>query len=314
MAIRVSTEEDARQQRSPGLVVICGPTASGKSSLAFQLSSRLNSSILSADSRQVYRRFDIGTAKATVQERQLVPHYLIDICEPTKVFTLADYQRLSQSIVAQHHQDSITPLLVGGTGLYIRSVVRGLKIPRVAPQPTLRAQLAQLGQSQCYGMLQQVDPQSAREIHPNDQVRTLRSLEVLYVTGLPMSCQKGECPPGYPILQIGLDSGDLRQRIQRRTQQMIEAGLVEEVAEIYKIYGAGLPLLKTLGYAEVMEHLNGTVTIDDAAQRIVEHTRQFAKRQRTWFRGDKTVEWFDIDKPDVLDQVWQRISQVLSIG
>ena len=241
-----------------------------------------------------------------------MPHYLIDICEPTDVFTLAEYQRLSQPIVAQHHQHSITPILVGGTGLYIRSIVRGLKIPRVAPQPLLRAQLAQLGQPQCYEMLQQVDPQSARGIHPNDKVRTLRSLEVLYGTGIPMSCQQGECPPSYPILQIGLDSGDLTQRIRQRTHQMVDAGLVDEVTGICATYGTELPLLNTLGYAEVMAHLNGTANIEETVQHIVGHTRQFAKRQRTWFHGDKTIEWFDADQPDLLDRVWQRVSQFLT--
>lgn len=303
----------APNPQTPGLIVICGPTAAGKSSLALQLAQRLGCPILGADSRQVYREFDIGTAKPTPLERQRAPHYLIDICEPMETFTLADYQQRTQFIVAQQHQLSVFPLLVGGTGLYIRSIVRGLKIPRVPPQPPLRSQLAGLGQPHCYAMLQQVDPQSARAIHPNDQVRTLRSLEVFYVTGAPMSSQQGECPPTYPILQIGVDSDSLGDRIGRRTQQMLAAGLVNEVAGLSDRYGIDLPLLKTLGYAEVMAHLLGRCSLADAQQQIVAHTRQFAKRQRTWFRGDKAIEWFDAERPDLADVVWRRVAHFLSL-
>ncbi len=294
----------------PGLLVVCGPTAVGKSSLALNLAQRLGSPILGADSRQVYRELDIGTAKPTLEERQRVPHYLIDICEPTELFTLADYQRRTQSIVAQQHQSSATPLLVGGTGLYIRAIVRGLKIPRVPPQPSLRSQLKDLGQPHCYALMQQVDPKSAQAVHPNDQVRTLRSLEVFYATGLPMSAQQGERPPTYPILQIGIDSDGLRDRIERRTQQMLDAGLVDEVQRLQRRYGADLPLLRTLGYAEVVQHLRGDCTLATAQQNIVDHTRQFAKRQRTWFYSDKTIEWFDAERSDLVQAVWERVAEV----
>jgi tRNA dimethylallyltransferase len=230
------------------LVVICGATATGKSGLALALAQRLDGVILSADSRQVYREFDIGTAKPTIAEQQQVPHYLIDICDPKETLTVADYQHQAQAIIAKFHHQSVLPLLVGGTGLYLRSIVRGLKIPRVPPQMGLRSQLASLGQLQCYGFLKQVDPIAAQKISPNDQVRTLRALEVFYTTGQPISRQQGENPPGYPILQIGLDCGDLDRltvRIQRRTEQMIAAGFVAEVAMLCERYGADLPLLNT---------------------------------------------------------------------
>ena len=184
------------------LIVICGATATGKSSLAIKLAQRLNSIIISADSRQVYREFDIGTAKPTLAEQKLVPHYLIDICNPTETLTLADYQEKAQALVNGDIRrqeaggkkisklSSSPPILVGGTGLYIKSVVKGLKIPRVAPNYPLRSQLQSLGQSQCYGFLAQIDPQSAKKIHPNDAVRTIRALEVFYVTGSPISQQQ----------------------------------------------------------------------------------------------------------------------------
>ena len=293
----------------PSLIVVCGATATGKSSLAIFLAQRLNSSIISADSRQVYREFNIGTAKPAPLEQHLVPHYLIDICEPIETLTLAQYQGLAQSLIE-------TPgpkLLVGGTGLYIKSIVRGLKIPRVAPQIELRSQLQALGQSQLYAFLQQVDPPSAQRIHANDQVRTLRALEVYYVTGRSITEQQGEYPPTYPILQIGLDcesveAGD--RRIEQRTRQMLEMGFETEVKTLREKYGE-IPLLETLGYGEMKQYINGEISLSEAEKLIVLHTRQFAKRQRTWFRADSSIEWFDADRPDLLAQVWNRVRDFL---
>ena len=174
------------------LITICGPTATGKSGLALDLAHRLGSIILSADSRQIYKYFNIGTAKPTIKEQQLVSHYLIDICEPTEILTLAEYQKQAQSFIQSpgSQTDVVLPtLLVGGTGLYIKAIVKGLKIPRVGPNEKLRSQLANLGQKQCYKMLQQVDQVAVEKIHPNDVVRTLRALEVFYVSGKPISQQ-----------------------------------------------------------------------------------------------------------------------------
>jgi tRNA dimethylallyltransferase len=240
---------------------------------------------------------------------------LIDICEPTETLTLADYQMQAQTLIETiHREPSITPLLVGGTGLYMRSVTRGLKIPRVSPQPELRSQLQTLGQHQCYAMLQQVDPDAAAKIHANDQVRTLRSLEVFYVTGQPMSAQQGEQPPVYPILHIGLECSDrvqLENRITQRTHQMITQGFVAEVEYLCEKYGADLPLLNTLGYAEFRQFLTDEISQTDAIAATILHTRQFAKRQRTWFRAYPEIEWFDADAPDLETQVWQRIQEFL---
>jgi tRNA dimethylallyltransferase len=294
------------------LIVICGATATGKSSLALALAMRLGSVILSADSRQVYRKFDIGTAKPTVAEQKLVPHYLIDICDPTDTMTVADYQEQTQALIAS--VDVMPLLLVGGTGLYIRSIVQGMKIPRVAPQIELRSQLESLGQPQLYAMLQQVDPVAAQKIHANDSVRTLRALEVYYVTGYPISEQQGENPPNYPILQIGLDCNveKLGNRIKQRTEQMIANGLVAEVEYLCQKYGADLSLLNTLGYQEIKQYLAGDISLDEAKELIVLHTRQFAKRQRTWFRAYRQIEWFDSDDPNLLEKVWQRINEFIN--
>ena len=283
---------------SIGLIVILGATATGKTSLAIALAKHLNSPILSADSRQVYRHFDIGTAKPNLEERQEVPHYLIDIAEPDTTLTLADYQQQAQTLIAKFHAEGVTPILVGGSGLYIKAITAGLKIPRVPPQPELRSQLEQLGQNYCYQVLQQVDPLGATKIHANDQIRTLRSLEVFYVTGQPLSSQQGEQPPDYPIVQIGLDCEDLdayRKLVSDRTEQMLQDGWLDEIRDLQARYGVDLPLLKTLGYGEMSDYLANKNDRETAKSLTVTHTCQFAKRQRTWFRGsgngDLPIHW-----------------------
>jgi tRNA dimethylallyltransferase len=289
------------------LVVICGATATGKSGLVLELAQRLGSVIISADSRQIYREFDLGTAKPSLVEQQLVPHYLIDICAPTETLTLAQYQARARALI--ENSELSFPLLVGGTGLYIKSITKGLKIPPVSPQPQLRSQLASLGQTQLYAFLSQVDPVAAQKIHPRDRVRTLRALEVFYVTGSPISAQQGENPPPYPILQIGLDceTDALQKRLEIRTNKMVELGLVQEVENLCQKYGEELPLLNTLGYAEIKQYLAEDISLTKAVDLIILHTRQFAKRQRTWFRAYPQIEWFDADSPYLLDRVWQRI-------
>lgn len=291
----------------PILIVICGATATGKSSLALQLAEKFNSVILSADSRQIYREFDIGTAKPSLEEYQRIPHYLIDICDPQEDFTLAQYQEQAQKLI---YNLNYCPLfLVGGTGLYLKSIVKGLKIPRVSPQADLRRQLQALGQSYLYQILTQVDGDSAKKIHPHDEVRTLRALEVFYVTGKPISQQQGENPPTYPILQIGLDcsAASLEKRITIRTHKMMAMGLVAEVEKLGNKYGWDLPLLQTLGYAEIKQYLLGEVSLERAIDLIILHTRQFAKRQRTWFRADADIIWFPVDKENLFKQVERQI-------
>ena len=287
----------------PSLIVICGATATGKSSLALQLADYLQTVILSADSRQVYRQFDIGTAKPTPEEQALIPHYLIDICEPTETLTVAEYQEQANQLIGSLPQFPL--LLVGGTGLYLKAITKGLKIPRVAPHPELRSRLQTLGQSQLYAFLKQVDPLAAQKIHPNDQVRTLRALEVFYVTGNPITAQQGENPPSYPIVQIGLDSSpdNLQARITHRTEKMLASGLVTEVEGLIDQYGWSLSLLETLGYQEIKDYLAGKTDLATAKDLIILHTRQFAKRQRTWFRSQPELEWFDSEQPQLLDMI-----------
>lgn len=298
-----------------GLIAIVGATATGKSGLAIALAERFVGIVIGADSRQVYRELDIGTAKPTLAERGEVPHYLIDICEPTETLTLASYQRQARAIIerCQATPDGAVPFVVGGTGLYVRAIVRGLKIPPVPPQAELRAQLTNLGQGQCYAQLQQVDAMAAAKIHPHDRVRTLRALEVFYVTGQPISAQQGEDPPNYPILPIGLaaEPSAIAHRIQQRTEAMVVAGFGAEVETLAAKYGWELPLLDTLGYREMGEYLRGQIDLAEAKALTVRHTCQFAKRQRTWFGADPSIEWFDCDRPDLVLAVGERVRAFL---
>lgn len=293
----------------PSLIVICGATATGKSRLAIELAQHLNTVILSADSRQVYRELDIGTAKPTLEEQALIPHYLIDICDPTETLTVAEYQEKANHLISSLPHSPL--LLVGGTGLYIKAITRGLKIPRVSPHPQLRSSLKRLGQLQLYAFLQQVDPDSATKIHPNDQVRTLRALEVFYITGKPISEQQGENPPSYPILQICLDCSPevLTERIKYRTEQMLALGFVEEVKGLIQKYGWTLPLLDTLGYQEIKDYLAGETNLETAKELMVIHTRQFAKRQRTWFKAQSEIKWFHSEQSDL----WEAVLKMINI-
>jgi tRNA dimethylallyltransferase len=294
------------------LVVICGATASGKSALAIALAQRLQTIIISADSRLVYREFDIGTAKPSLEERKLIPHYAIDICSPTNTLTVAEYQRQTQAIITDFRAKNAIPfLLVGGTGLYIKAITKGMKIPRVAPQQELRSQLESIAQTELYAYLQQIDRPATQKIHPNDRLRTTRALEVYYTTGIPISQQQGENPPDYPILQIGLDSdvNILDCNIRRRVELMMDLGLVAEVKNLGQKYGWQLSLLDTLGYSETKQYLNGQISLPETIDLITLHTRQFAKRQRTWFRAIPEIQWFDMNSSDLVDRVWQKIEE-----
>ncbi len=325
-----------------GLIVICGPTAAGKTALSLTLAEKLRSPILGADSRQIYREMDIGTAKPTTEERSRVPHYLVDCWDPRENLTLAVYQTEAQTLIQKFHHpvdrtaadtatDTATdetiavPLLVGGTGLYIKSIARGMKIPQVPPQTDLRNKLKTISQRERYQWLGQVDPTAAEKIHANDETRTLRALEVFYATGKPLSSLQGEDPPPYPILTIGVDclndpvgskgaehpDDRLTQRIKKRTTAMINQGLVEEVQDLRDRYGPDLPLLQTLGYAEIGQYLDGKCTLAEAEAQTARHTRQFAKRQRTWFRRDRTIHWIDSDDPHQWDTVWEWVQTFL---
>ena len=282
---------DASSAVQPLTIALMGPTASGKTDLALELAEALDLAVLSVDSRQLYRGMDVGTAKPTAAQRQRVRHELLDLRDPDQPINLQEFTELAQAAIAAEHRRRGVALLVGGSGLYLESLLRGLAPPAVPPQPDLRAQLAALGQPLCHGLLRQADPEAAARIMPADAVRTQRALEVLYATGRPISSQRRLQPPPWRVLEIGLQPTNLQERIQRRTALMYAEGLVEETATLLARFGQDCPLLRTMGYDEARRLLAGELDRSAAIALTERRTRQYAKRQRTWFRRRHNPVW-----------------------
>jgi len=281
----------------PNLLVIVGPTAVGKTALALDLARRLSGEIVSADSRQIYREMDIGTAKPTRKEQLLAPHHLLDIVAPDEPYTLAQFQADAYAAIDGILAHGKLPLLVGGTGLYVRAVVEGLRIPRVPPDKELRAQLARQDRLALFERLRELDPEAAARIDPRNVRRTIRALEVCLTTGERFSELGRASPPPYRITQIGLTMSrpELYARIDARVDRMMEQGLVAEVETLVKRgYSWSLPSMSGLGYREIGAYLRGEVLIDEAVANIKRDTRDFVRRQYAWFRlKDERIRWFD---------------------
>jgi tRNA dimethylallyltransferase len=279
------------------LLVIVGPTAVGKTALAIELARRLNGEIVSADSRQIYRGMDIGTAKPTREEQAAAPHHLIDIVAPDEPYTLANYQSDAYAAIDDILSRDKRPLLVGGTGLYVRAVVEGLRIPRVPPNQELRVQLERQDGLALYERLRALDPDAAARIDPRNVRRTIRALEVCLTTGARFSELGHASPPPYRLTQIGLtlSRSELYARIDARVDRMIEQGLVTEVqALVNRGHNWSLPSMSGLGYREISGYLRGEVSLEEATTSIKRNTRDFVRRQYAWFRlRDPHIHWFE---------------------
>jgi len=290
------------------LLVIVGPTAVGKTALSLRLAARHNGVIISADSRQIYRGMDIGTAKPTPAELRLAPHELIDIVDPDESFGLAQFQELAMEAIAETHRRGMLPILVGGTGQYVRAVVEGWGIPRVPPQWDVREALAQEaerdGVEALHRRLAEVDPEAAARIDARNVRRVIRALEVFLITGTPISELQRKTPPPFDILQIGLrrDRETLYARIDARIEAMLAAGLLEEVRALRAAgYADDLPSMSGLGYRQFLAHLDGEETLRDAVDRVKKDTRRFVRQQSNWFReDDPRIEWFDAEDWDAI--------------
>jgi tRNA dimethylallyltransferase len=296
------------------LIAILGPTAVGKSALALELAQELRGEIVSADSRQVYRGMDIGTAKPSAAEQRRVPHHLIDLVNPDEPFTLAEYQHRAYATIAQIHARGNIPFLVGGTGLYVRAVLEGLAIPRVAPDPERRKQLEREEALGLHARLQQLDPVAAAKIEPRNKRRVIRALEVCAAAGKPISELQTLHAPDYRVLRIGLTMprAELYARINARVDQMIAAGLIEEVrALIARGYAPKLPALSGLGYRQIAAYLNGTSTQAEAIDILKRDTRRFVHHQYSWFRlDDPRIRWFDLST-DQTPAIRERVARFL---
>ena len=283
------------------LVVILGPTAVGKTELAIQLALRLDGEIVSADSRLLYRGMDIGTAKPSLKQRQQVPHHLIDVADPDQIWSLTLFKKSAREAIKVIHKRNHLPILVGGTGQYMRAIVEDWQIPAVKPDMELRGVLenwaAEIGQVGLHARLVVLDPQAAEKIDPRNLRRTIRALEVIFRSGKRFSGQQLRGEPTYELIQVGLTlpRSELYERIDSRIDLMIAEGLVAEVQQLLgKGYSPDLASFSAIGYSEVIDYLQGKSTLDEAVILTRRRTRQFVRRQANWFKSDDpSISWFE---------------------
>lgn len=307
----------------PPLVAIVGPTAVGKTALSIVVAKAIDGEVVSMDSMQVYRHMNIGTAKPTVEERQGVPHHLIDVVDPGEEFSAARYQELASAAIQDILARGKIPMLVGGTGLYLKAVVDGLLFPDQGKAPEIRARLEkeveERGSRALHERLAQVDPDAAARIHPNDARRIVRALEVYEATGTPItvlqrrhSAASGE--KRYRLAMIGLtrERENLYRRVNDRVDEQVARGLVEETKKLMAMgFSERLVAHQALGYKEMIPYIKGEKTLEEAKETLKMETRRYAKRQLTWFRADKRVEWVNLDKFPSFDAACDRIIRLI---
>ena len=304
------------------LLCLLGPTAVGKTEIAIELAQHLNAEIVSVDSRQIYRQMDIGTAKPTPEEQQAVPHHLIDCVDISQPFSVADYQSLVDTAIADIQNRSKQVLLVGGAGLYFRAVIDGL-FEGPGADPAVRERFdqeaAQHGVDALHERLRACDPESADRIHPNNVVRVIRALEVYELTSVPMSEHQQQWHPEkqrYPFIAFGLTMPRalLYHRIEQRVDVMLANGLIAEVESLLATgYARDTIALQSFGYKELITYLDGECTYTEAISQLKQNTRRFAKRQLTWFRKDTRIEWIDHETtPDVVADLLAKIENNLN--
>ncbi len=285
----------------PPLILLVGPTAVGKTEVAILLAQMLHGEIISADSRLFYRGMDLGTAKPTPAEQGRVPHHLIDIVDPDETLSLAVFQQLARDAIADVQRRGRLPLLVGGTGQYVRAVTEGWTPPEVAADPRLRAALGRLkeerGGDWLHDRLKALDPQAADKIDARNVSRTIRALEVIFTTGRRFSEQRGQAESPYRLIAVGLTRPrpELYARIDARIEAMFEAGLLEEVRGLMaKGYGPDLPAMSAIGYRECTAVIQGRLSAEDAKSEMRRASRAYVRRQANWFKqSDPNIRWFD---------------------
>ena len=296
------------------VIIIVGPTAVGKTDLAIELARRIGGEIVSADSRLFYRGMDIGTAKPTIEQMQKVPHHLIDCASPEEIWSLSVFRENAYTAMEEIIARKKIPIIVGGTGQYIRSITEGWILPKQAPNELLREELQkwaeEIGAQGLYEKLRILDPDAAREIDWTNVRRTIRALEVIFLTGIRFSELRTKGEPRYDSWIIGLSRprGKLYERIDLRVEDMFNKGLVEETQTLLRS-GLSLehPNLSAIGYREVAEHLQGGITLEEAKQRMKKKTREFVRRQRNWFKPDDTcINWFEMSET-TLDQIMEQL-------
>ena len=284
----------------PKVVVICGPTASGKTALSIELAKRINGEIISSDSMQIYKDMDIGTAKPTKEEMQGIKHYLVDFVEPNKRYSVADFKKDAEKAIEEILKNGKVPIIVGGTGLYVDSLIYGIEYQDIKFDEQYRKELEnrveQEGLESLYNEAQKIDPQAMEKISLNDQKRILRVLEIYKATGKNKTEQEAESRKNgvkydYKVFAINMDREKLYERINKRVDIMIEQGLIQEVQDLLKKYDEFPTAMQGLGYKEVVEYLQGNISKEEMIEKIKMETRRYAKRQITWFKKNKQTIW-----------------------
>lgn len=305
----------------PRLLVLIGPTAVGKTKLSLDLAKKFQCEIISGDSMQVYRQMDIGTAKLPVEQREGIPHHLMDILDPDEPYSVADFQLQCRALIGEIANRNHTPFIVGGTGLYVESVCYGYEFSDHGADEAFRQEMvdfaASHGAEALLDRLREVDPETADKLHANDQRRVIRALEVYHLTGEPFSKQLGrqkkESPFDLCIIGLTMDRQMLYKRIEARVDMMMEEGLVEEVRRLLEQgYSRNLVSMQGLGYKEIAAYIEGDMSLDAAVELLKRDTRRFAKRQLSWFRHMKDIHWVDVTETDCADQQFEQICKLIA--
>lgn len=297
------------------VIALIGPTATGKTALSLALARAVDAEVINADSMQLYRGMDIGTAKLPEADRAGVPHHVLDLWDVTEPASVAEYQRLARAAIDDIAGRGRVPLLVGGSGLYVRAVIEDFAFPGTDPRirADLEAELAAHGPAPLYARLTRDDPVAAGRILPTNGRRIVRALEVIQLTGQPFAAELPESTPVYPTLQLGIDrdTAELDERITRRVDAMWRAGLVDEVRDLV---GRGLREGRTasraLGYQQVLAYLDGARTEEEARADTARATRRFVRRQRSWFRRDASIRWLDAARPDLVEAALAMVGRI----
>lgn len=304
------TGESGKMGKVPALAIV-GPTAAGKSALALALAQKLPAEIVCMDSMQVYRRMDIGTAKPTRQEQAMTPHHMLDLVEPTEAFSVSQYVDRVQPVLHDIHHRGKLPLLVGGTGLYLKALTQGLPLGGATGSEAIRQQLHAIaeeaeGNLRLHAMLQEVDPDTARRLHPNDLRRVIRALEVYQATGMPMSRQNETASDSafqVALLGAAFARDVLYRRTDHRVEEMMRMGLLGEVEALVKSgVGPGCQSMQGIGYKELVPMLEGKLSKEEAVCLMKRNTRRYAKRQCTWFAANKDIHWLDMGAAEAIGQ------------
>lgn len=287
-------------ETKPKVIVICGPTASGKTSLSIAVAKAIGGEIISADSMQIYRYMDIGTAKVTKEEAQGIPHYLIDVIEPDERYSVADYKIAAEQAIQTILDKGKVPIIVGGTGLYVDALIYGIEYPEIefdaAYRQQLEKQVEEQGLEALYKQAQEIDPEACSKISQNDQKRILRILEIFHATGKnktwhEMESRKKGVPYDYHVYALDMERSLLYERINRRVDSMLEKGLLQEVKTLLDTYTEFPTAMQGLGYKEVVEYIKGNCNEQEMKETIQQESRRYAKRQLTWFRKNKQTIW-----------------------